>query len=129
MIKDKDYYMSIDYDIIVDQIDELDGGGYLAYYKDIRGVMGDGSTKEEAIKDVKDAFEVFVEVSIKHKDPIPEPVELDKSKRINITMTNRRINRLDSLAKQYHVSRSRILSELTDRLLNGEISIPTLKAF
>jgi len=61
MIKDKDYYTNIDYDIIVDDLSEADGGGYFAYYKDIASVMGDGETKDEAIYDVKKAFKCFVE--------------------------------------------------------------------
>jgi len=57
MIKDKNYYMNIDYDIIVDNLSEADGGGYFAYYKDIPSVMGDDETINEAIEDVKKAFD------------------------------------------------------------------------
>ena len=47
--------------------------------------MGDGETKEEAIKDLKNALRAYVTVSLKNKDRIIEPKELQKSKRINIT--------------------------------------------
>ncbi len=56
MIKDKDYYLAIDYDIIITNLNEQNGGGYFSYYKDINGVMGDGSSKGEAITDVKKSF-------------------------------------------------------------------------
>jgi len=121
MIKDKSYYMNIDYDIIVSPLKEEDGGGYFAYYKDIRGVMGDGETKNEAIRDVKDAFSAYLDVSLANQDPIPEPLNLYKSKRINISMQQSKIIALDNLAKELHTDRSKILSELTDRLLNGDI--------
>ena len=57
----------------------------MAYYIDIPFIMGDGETKEEAIKDLKNALRAYVTVSLKNKDRIIEPKELQKSKRINIT--------------------------------------------
>jgi len=85
--------------------------------------MGDGETKDEAIKDVKNAFNCYLDVALKNKDIIPEPVELDKSKRINISMTNRRIISLDKIAKQLNTNRSKILSTLTDMLLDNNIKL------
>jgi len=123
MIKNIDYYLNIDYDIIVSKLSKEDGGGYFAYYKDNKGIMGDGSTEEEAISDVKNAFKCFVEVALENKDTIPEPIELDKTKRINISMTNRRINSLDLLARKMKTDRSKILSTLTDMLLNDDIKL------
>jgi len=123
MIKNMNYYLSIDYDIIVSKLSEEDGGGYFAYYKDIKGVMGDGPTEDEAISDVKNAFKCFLEVALENKDIIPEPIELDKTKRINISMTNRRINSLDLLAKKMKTDRSKILSTLTDMLMNNDIKL------
>jgi|GEM_PF-428550 len=123
MIKDKAYYMDIDYDIMVSPLSDEDGGGYFAYYKDIKGVMGDGESEQEAIQDVKKAFEAFVEVSLANQDSIPEPINIFKSKRINISMQQNKIIALDNLAKKLHTDRSKILSELTDRLLNGDIML------
>ena len=105
------------------ELSSEDGGGFFAYYQDNKGIMGDGSTKEEAIADVKSAFECYVEVALENKDTIPEPIELDKSKRINISMTNRRILSLDILAKKLNSDRSKILSTLTDMLLNNDIKL------
>jgi len=123
MIKNMNHYLSIDYDIIVSKLSEEDNGGYFAYYKDIKGVMGDGATEDEAISDVKNAFKCFLEVALENKDTIPEPIELDKIKRINISMTNRRINSLDLLAKKMKTDRSKILSALTDMLMNSDIKL------
>lgn len=69
-MEDKEYYLSLDYDIIVDKIKENDGGGYFAYYKDMPSIMGDGETKEEAILDAKEAFENYVDISIKNGENI-----------------------------------------------------------
>lgn len=74
MIKNKEYYMNLNYCIVTTKLSKEDGEGYLSYYKDIKTVMGDGKTEIEAIEDVKKAFECFVEVSLQNKDIIPEPI-------------------------------------------------------
>lgn len=123
MIKDKNYYLNIDYDIIVTPISEEDGGGYFAYYKDFQGVSGDGETKDEAINDVKSAFECFIEVCIENKTPIYEPQKLTKTKKINITMPQDKLLNLDLYAKKLNMNRSKILTLLTDKLLNGDVKL------
>ena len=45
--KDKTHYMNIDYDIIIDKLSTADGGGYLAYYKNIPSIMGDVGKSDE----------------------------------------------------------------------------------
>ena len=123
MIKDKEYYLSIDYDIIVDKLNDNDGGGYFAYYKDITSVMGDGNTKDEAIEDVKNAFISFVEVSLKYKDIIIEPQNLYKTQKINITIPKNKLIALDNFVKQYNTNRSKVFTVLTDMLLNNDIKL------
>lgn len=123
MIKDKAYYLAINYDIILSKLSEADGGGYFAYYKDIKGVMGDGNSADEAIIDVKNAFDCYLNTSLRNKDDIPEPINLHKVKRINISMTANRINSLDIFAKQLKLSRSGLLSVLTDKLVNRDIKL------
>jgi len=123
MIKDKNYYMNIDYDIIIDKISDEDGGGYLAYYKDIVSVMGDGETKDEAIKDVKQAFESFIEVSIKNKDIINEPKNIHKKEKINITISKDKLIGLDLYVKEHKTNRSKVLSTLTNMLLDRTVSL------
>ena len=123
MIKDKNYYMNIDYDIIVDSLSEADGGGYFAYYKDIPSVMGDGETKDEAIEDVKKAFECFVEASIKNKDTIKEPQNIYKKEKINITIPKDKLIGLDLYVKEHKTNRSQVLTMLTNMLLDRRVSI------
>ncbi len=121
MIKDMDYYQSIDYDILVSQLSQEDGGGYFAYYKDIPSVMGDGDTKQEAIKDVKNAFKCFVEVSLKNQDPIPEPMYLQEKIRVNFNSQASKIKELDRKIGKRH--RTSLLNVLINKFLDGEIEI------
>lgn len=60
-MKTIDEYMKLDYEIVIRALSEDEGGGWFAYYKDFKGVMGDGETPEEAIKDVRDVFAAFVQ--------------------------------------------------------------------
>lgn len=118
MIKDLEYYLALDYDIIVSPIKEEDGGGFLAYYKDLPSVMGDGETREEAILDVQSAFKSFLVVSIENRDPIAEPNDSLKAKRINITIPANILNLIDNYAKEHHMSRSGFFQVASKRVLN-----------
>ncbi|RUA06986.1 MAG: hypothetical protein DSY43_00785 [Gammaproteobacteria bacterium] len=123
MIKNKEYYQAIDYDIIVSTVSEDDGGGYMAYYKNIDGVMGDGKTEFEAVADAKNAFDCYLDVALKNKDAIPEPENLNKAKKINISMAASKIKSLDIYAKRLNTTRSGLLTMLSDKLLNGDIEL------
>lgn len=94
MIKDLDYYLSLDYDIVVRKLSLEDGGGYFAYYKDIQGVMGDGESKEEAIKDVKLAFRAYVLNQLELGKEIIEPLDDKKL-----------LNQIDRYIKNHHLSK------------------------
>lgn len=39
-MKDLDYYLNLPYEIIIKKLDEKDGGGYFARYKDFPYIMG-----------------------------------------------------------------------------------------
>ena len=58
-MKNKAYYLDLEYEIIVRKLSEEDGGGFFTYYKDFKGVMGDGKSIEEAMTDVKSACSIY----------------------------------------------------------------------
>ena len=111
MMKNKEYYLNLDYEVTVRKLSEEDGGGYFAYYKDFKGVMGDGESIEEAIKDVKSAFSCYLVVALENKEEIKEPSHLDKSKRINITIPISVLNKIDNYVKDHHTNRSSFFKE------------------
>ncbi len=117
MIKDLKYYMLLDYDIAVRDLEVDEGGGVLAYYLDLPHIIGDGDTKDEAIEDLKNAFKSYVIVSLKNKDRILEPKEQQKSKRINITFPNDLLNMIDDFAKKHHLTRSAFLQQASRQVL------------
>lgn len=118
MIKDLEYYMLLDYDIAVRSLDETEGGGILAYYIDIPFIAGDGETKEEAIKDLKDAFQAYVISSLKDGERIVEPKQATASKRINITLPNYLLEQIDKYTKKHHITRSAFLQQASRQILS-----------
>ena len=110
-MKTIDYYLNLDYEIIIRELSQEDGGGYFAYYKDFKGVMGDGETADEAIKDVKSAFRCYLDVAIKNGEEIKEPSHLIKTKRINITVPIYALEKIDKYTKSHHINRSTFLVE------------------
>lgn len=115
MIKDLEYYLSLDYDIIVRELDEDEGSGWFAYYKDIKTIMGDGENKDEAIKDVKNAFKEYVKISLKNGDNIIEPYTNTKNyqRNINITLPSNILDNIDEYANKHHISRSMLIQKAT----------------
>lgn len=117
MIKDLEYYKALDYDIGVRVLDENEGGGFLAYYVDIPFIMGDGETKEDAIEDVRRAFEVYVVSALKHNDRIAEPKHQAMAKRLNITIPNYLLEKIDAYAKNHNITRSAFIQQASKQLL------------
>ena len=110
-MKTVNYYLNLDYEIITRKITPEDGGGYFAYYKDFKGVMGDGESIEEAIRDVESAFSCYLEVALKNGEEIKEPSHLMKTKRVNITIPIYALEQIDTYAKSLNMNRSTFLVE------------------
>jgi antitoxin HicB len=61
------------YPVIVSPLAEADGGGFAAIVPDLPGCMSDGETPEEAIANVADAIEVWLEAARDMGRDIPRP--------------------------------------------------------
>lgn len=110
-MKNLAYYMNLDYEIVIKKISPEDGDGWFAYYKDFKGVMGDGETASKAIESAQNAFEAFIEVALLHGDIISEPHSAEKSLRINISMPENLVKKIDSYIEPLHLSRSAFLQK------------------
>ena len=110
-MKNKEYYLGLEYGIATRELSEEEGGGILAYYIDMPGIAGDGESIEEAIKDVKSAFGCYLEVALENKEEIKEPSHLERSKRINITIPLNVLSKIDSYVKEHHTNRSSFFKE------------------
>ena len=59
------------YPVIVSPLTEEDGGGFLATVPDLPGCMSDGETPAEAIENVQDAIEEWLDLARKLGREIP----------------------------------------------------------
>jgi len=112
MKKNLDYYMNLDYEIVVKKVKLEDGGGWFAYYKDHKGVMGDGESADIALQSAQEAFKAFITVALENKDTIAEPNEAEKSLRINISMPERLVKQIDNFIAPLHITRSAFLQKV-----------------
>lgn len=111
-------YINLDYEIILRALTPEEGGGWFAYYKDFKGVMGDGETPEEAIKDIRVAFEAFIQNAIDNGDTIPMPSSHQpKSVRLNITIPEDELIIIDNFAKSHGMSRSGLIQAATKQYI------------
>ena len=51
----------LEYPILIEPLSPEDGGGFLATVPDLPGCMSDGETPEEALANVRDAVEAWIE--------------------------------------------------------------------
>lgn len=63
----------VHYPIVVVQLHEDDGDGFMAYAPDLKGCMGDGATQAEALKDCQDAIIEWIAEAKRLGRVIPEP--------------------------------------------------------
>ncbi|MBA3975751.1 MAG: toxin-antitoxin system HicB family antitoxin [Candidatus Solibacter sp.] len=61
------------YPFTVRPLPEAEGGGFLIEYPDLPGVISDGATPEEAIKNGRDALKAAMLTMKEFGDPIPAP--------------------------------------------------------
>ncbi len=113
-------YLNLDYEIVLRALSPDEGGGWFAYYKDFKGVMGDGETPEEAIKDVRNAFAAFVQNAIVNGDKIPMPSSHQpKAIRLNITIPEDELAKIDDYAKSHSMSRSGLIQAATRQYIEA----------
>ena len=98
MKKDINYYTNLNYAILVKKVQPEDGNGWFAYYKDFQGVMGDGKSKDEALRAVKEAFKAYIAIALQNNDTIFEPNSLEISES-ELTMDVKEKNQLSQILK------------------------------
>jgi predicted RNase H-like HicB family nuclease len=62
-----------EYPVVIRPLSKDDGGGFIALIPDLPGCMSDGDTPQEALANVQDAIEVWIEAAHDMGRPIPEP--------------------------------------------------------
>lgn len=66
-----EYYLSLPYPILL--VPDPEDGVWYAKIPLLPGCISDGDTPHEALENIREALTGWVEASLKHGDPIPEP--------------------------------------------------------
>ena len=61
------------YSIVVVQLGDDDGGGFMGFVPDLPGCISDGETRLEALRNTEEALAEWLEVQIDRDAMIPEP--------------------------------------------------------
>jgi len=64
------------YPVLISPLSDEDGGGFLATVPDLPGCMSDGETPAEAIENVQDAIEEWLDLARKLGRDIPIPSDV-----------------------------------------------------
>jgi len=63
----------LDYPVVIEPLPAEEGGGFIAAVPDLPGCMSDGETPEEALENVRDAIEQWLNEARALGRPIPVP--------------------------------------------------------
>lgn len=73
--KDLSYYLSLRYPV---EAYESEGGGYFVIHPDLDGCMAEGATREEAVANLADSRQLWIEARLAGGYTVPEPATLIK---------------------------------------------------
>ncbi|HEX6866580.1 MAG TPA: type II toxin-antitoxin system HicB family antitoxin [Caulobacteraceae bacterium] len=62
-----------EYAILIERLPDAEGGGYVATVPDLPGCMSDGATDVEALENVHDAIECWIQEARRLGRAIPQP--------------------------------------------------------
>jgi antitoxin HicB len=65
--------VKLEYPVMIEPLAPEDGGGFLASVPDLPGCMSDGETPEQALANVRDAIDEWIEEARSLGQPIPAP--------------------------------------------------------
>lgn len=62
------------YRVYVEPLAASLGGGFVSYAPELKGCLSDGATPEEALRNIYDAIESWIDAARESGEPVPEPV-------------------------------------------------------
>lgn len=111
--KDINYYLNLDYPFIVKS--DMNDGGYIVKFPDLKYCTGTGNTIEEAIKDALFAKSEWIKAACENNITIPEPFQdnIDEyNGRISLRIPRSLHKAVAETAKKEGVSTNQFLSHI-----------------
>lgn len=76
MEKNLEYYMKLNYTLIINHIVDESGTYYYGKISELDGCQSTADTIEELIKHLEEVKKAHIEIKLEYGDPIPEPKEI-----------------------------------------------------
>jgi antitoxin HicB len=117
--KSLDYYLSLKYAVSIEEAPE---GGYFIQIKDLPGCMSQGETIEEALENIEEARQLWMESMYEDGNEIPLPGSAEKqySGKFNVRIPKSLHRKLDEMAEQEGVSLNHYLVSTLSRVVGLE---------
>lgn len=118
--KDLSYYLSLKYPIT---LTESPNGGYFVVHPDLDGCMAEGGTLEEAVANLADSRELWIETRLENGYPVPDPATspaVDFSGRISLRMAPTLHEQLARLAERRKISLNLLVNTVLASYAGGE---------
>ncbi|QKG30312.1 type II toxin-antitoxin system HicB family antitoxin [Campylobacter sp. RM16187] len=113
--KNKEYYLNLNYGMIINKED----GEFVAYYKEYPKITGCGDNEIEAIEDLKEAFSCLLDVLIAEGEEIKEPAPVEKKVRVNVILPEKLLKSISELTN----NRSVFLSKAAKYAIDNKIAL------
>lgn len=118
--KDLSYYLDLKYPVT---FQESPGGGYFVTHPDLDGCMAEGATLEEAIANLADSRELWIETRLANGFRVPEPgasSATEYSGRISLRMVPSLHEHLARIADRRDVSLNLLINTVLASYAGGE---------
>jgi antitoxin HicB len=117
MTKALEEYMSLRYPV---KLEPREDGSYFATNPDLQGCMAQGTTADEAVRNLRDSREVWIEARLKGGYGVPEPAAEDEySGRLQLRMSPRLHSGLSEAAANENVSLNQLITGVLSQYLGG----------
>lgn len=118
MEKSLEYYLGLNYPFNVKP--DIDDGGYIAEFPDLRYCVGTGNSIDEAIEDAMIAKEEWLKTAYEHNVTIPEPVHSEEyNGRVTLRIPKSLHRRVIETAKSEGISANQFLLHLISLGMGG----------
>jgi len=77
-MKNLQYYLNLPYSFVVNHRIDEDGEVYYSRVLELDGCHSHGATKQEALENLQEAFEGYLETKLAFGDSIAEPIPVEK---------------------------------------------------
>lgn len=103
----------------IELIEDREQGGYYATYPDLLGCAAQGETAEEAVTNLAEAFDSWVEARLAEGLPIAEPLPDEPSGRFLVRTTSWVHRSLTHLAQRQGVSLNLLVNNVLSEYIGG----------